>query len=140
MVHSGDQGGSQSSGLKLSPSLPPIPEARNARQEAGSAEQLGLPVQVVVSVDLVDQEKAEDAISPALPVPVSLNVSSVVPTVTSETVSAITTITTSSNNVYEIFKQAQIDKSQANMAQQHPMGKGDNFIQISQIMAKRNRP
>ena len=65
---------------------------------------------------------AEDIVSLALLDAAPLTVSSVVPTVTSETISAITTITALSNNVYEILKQAQIDKTPANMAQQHPMG------------------
>ena len=70
----------------------------------------------------------EDIVSTALPDPVLLTVSPVVPTVAFETVSAITTITALSNNVYEILKQAQIDKTKANMSQEHPIGKGDTFI------------
>ena len=128
MVDLGDQGGSRSSGFKPRPSLPPTPEARNADQEAKIAELLGLLVQVAVFVDLVDPGEVEDTVSPALLDPVPLTVSSVVPTVTSETVSAITTVTASSNIAYEILKQAQVDKTPATMAQQHPMGKGDKFI------------
>ena len=43
-----------SNGFKSSPFLPTIPEARNADQEAEMAELLGPPVQVAVSVNLVD--------------------------------------------------------------------------------------
>ena len=89
-----------------------------------------MPVQVAVSVHLVDLGEAEDAVSPALPDLVPLTVSSVVSTVTSETVSAITTVTASSNIVYEILKHIQVGKTQANVAQQPPIGKGDNFIWI----------
>ena len=71
----------------------------NAGQEAGIAGPLGSPVQVTVSVDLADPGEAEDIVSPAILDPVPLTVSSVVPNVTSETVSAITTVTALSNKV-----------------------------------------
>ena len=57
------------------------------------AEPLGSPVQVAVSVDLVDPGELEDATSPVIPDLVPLTVSSVIPTITCETVSAITTVT-----------------------------------------------
>ena len=51
-----------------------------------------------------------------------------VPTVTSETVSVITTATEPNNIVYAILKQVQVDKTKAKVAQQPPTGKGKNFI------------
>ena len=107
---------------------PLIPEARNADQESETAEPLGLPVLFAVFVDIVDLGEVEDAVSPALPDSVLLTVSSVVPTVTSETVSAITTVNASSNIVYEVLKHAQVDKTHANVTQQHCTGKCDIFI------------
>ena len=35
------------------------------------------------------------------------------------------------------LKQAQVHKTQTNVAQQPPIGKGENFIQMSEHMAKR---
>ena len=61
------------------------------------------------------------------------------PTVTFETISAITTVTALNNLVYEILKQAKMDKTQPDVALQNLMGKGDNFIQISENMAKRKQ-
>ena len=85
-----DQGVSGSSGFKPNPSLfPHILEAENAEQEAGTAEPLGSPAQVAVSVDLDDPVEAEVPASPTLLDPILITVSSVVPTVTSETVSVI---------------------------------------------------
>ena len=110
MVDLGDEGGSGNSGIKSSTSLPPIPKARNAGEEAWTAaESLGSPVQVTVSVALADPGEVGDVVPPALPDPVPLTFSFVVPTITSETVSAVITIPASSNKVYEILKQAQID-------------------------------
>ena len=60
--------------------------------------------------------KEEGTASPALPDSVPLTVSSVVPAVTSETVSEITAVTESKNIVYAILKQAQVDKTKANVA------------------------
>ena len=82
---------------------------------------------------------AEDAVSPALPDPVLVAVPSVVPTVTSKTVSAITTVTALSNTVYKILKQAQVDKTQANVAKQHPIGEGDNLFKFQKILPKENK-
>ena len=53
------------------------------------------------------------------------------PTVTTDTVSAVTIIPESNNIVYEILKQAQVDKAQANVAHWHPTGNDEHFIQIS---------
>ena len=96
-----------------------------------------MPVQVAVSVDQADLLEAEDTASCVLLVSVPLTVSSLVPTITSETVSAITTVTESNNIIYEILKQAQVHKTQTNVAQQPPIEKGENFIQMSEHMAKR---
>ena len=78
----------------------------------------------------------EEAALPALLHSVPLTVSSVVSTITSETVSIITTVTESNNIVYAILKQAQVDKTKANVAQQLPTGKVKNVIQISESRAK----
>ena len=45
---------------------------------------------------------------------VPFTVSLVMPTVTSETISAITIVAATSNIIYEIFKKALIDKTHAN--------------------------
>ena len=80
--------------------------------------------------------KAEEAALPALLDSVPYTVSSVVPTVTSETVSEFTTVTELDNIIYAIPKQDQVPTTKANAAQKPPTGKGDNFIQISESMAK----
>ena len=87
-----------------------------------------MPVQVAFSVDPVDPGRAEEVASPALSDSVPFTVSSVVPAITSETVSEITTVTESDNIVYAILKEAQVDKTKANEAQQPPIGKGKHFI------------
>ena len=65
MLGVGNQERSGSNGSKPSLVLPPSPGTRNAGQESEIAEPPGLPVQVTVSIALVEPGEAKDEVSAA---------------------------------------------------------------------------